>query len=91
MNWYDTSPDVKGLPLRMRQRRCALGITQAVAERRADMPARNWDHYEAGRRMPKADTLARIALALETTTDHLVGLSDEPSPRLRRVGAKRRG
>lgn len=36
--------------------------------------------YEEGTRQPPSDVLARIAQATHTTTDYLLGRSDEPRP-----------
>jgi len=36
---------------------------------------------ENNERTPGADSLAKLAHALETTTDYLLGLSDDPNPR----------
>lgn len=37
-------------------------------------------HYEAGARFPDTETLRRIALALEVSSDYLLGLTDVKSP-----------
>ena len=44
-----------------------LGLKQAI-----------YSHYETGRKKPSLEVLANIALTLHTTTDYLLGLSDEP-------------
>ena len=45
-----------------------LGLKQAV-----------YCHYEKGRREPSLDQLAHIAMALQTTTDALLGIDRPPS------------
>lgn len=41
-----------------------------------------YSHYETGRKKPSLEVLMEMALALHTTTDYLLGLSDTP-PSLR--------
>ena len=36
--------------------------------------------YESGKAYPKADTLIKMAKYLETSTDYLLGLTDDPTP-----------
>lgn len=61
---------------RIRQRFEELGISQAEAARAANCSTARFGNYVTGTRNPDLETLARIATALRTTTDWLLGLSD---------------
>lgn len=37
-------------------------------------------NYEIGNREPDADTLAKLAELYDTTTDYILGLTDDPTP-----------
>ena len=37
-----------------------------------------YSHYETGRKKPSLEVLMQMAIVLHTTTDYLLGLSDEP-------------
>ena len=67
---------------RMRALRKQRGLSAEAVARRANLSTRHIWRLEAGKR-PRvaAVTLARIALALDTTLDYLMGLSDEPERR----------
>lgn len=68
------------LAVRIRQRYEELGLTQAEAAKASGCSTARFGNYvtqvEANRRKPDLDTLARIARALRTTTDWLLGLSE---------------
>lgn len=70
---------------RLRERASELGISHAEAARRAGLSERRYSHYVSGIREPGLATLTRIAEALQTTPDVLLGAADPkpPSPRLR--------
>jgi transcriptional regulator with XRE-family HTH domain len=53
-----------------------LGISQAEAARASNCSTARFGNYVTGTRNPDLETLARIATALRTTTDWLLGLSD---------------
>lgn len=53
-------------------------VNQAELATRASLPATSISHFEAGSRKPSFDNLRRLALALEVTTDYLLGLTDQP-------------
>ena len=59
---------------RLRERAAQLGISNAEAGRRADLDERRYGHYANGRREPDLATLVRIAEALATTPNYLLGL-----------------
>ncbi|MHA6689076.1 helix-turn-helix domain-containing protein [Devosia sp. A449] len=62
---------------RLRERAEQLGISNAEAGRRAGLDERRYAHYANGRREPDLATLVRIAAALATTPNWLLGLSNE--------------
>jgi len=43
------------------------------------MPPTSIAHFEGGSRKPSFDTLRRLAIALEVTTDYLLGRVNEPN------------
>lgn len=59
---------------RLRERAEQLGISNAEAGRRADLDERRYAHYANGRREPDLATVVRIAEALATTPNYLLGL-----------------
>lgn len=62
---------------RITQARNDLNINQKELAKKANITEANLSRYENGVREPKSAVLARLADALEVTTDYLVGLSDE--------------
>jgi len=64
------------LGIRIRQRFNELGISQAEAARASKCTTARFGNYVTGTRNPDLETLARIAVALRTTTDWLLGVSD---------------
>ena len=52
--------------------------SQSDLAKRAKMPPSSIAHFEAGSRKPSFDTLRRLAIALEVTTDYLLGRADSP-------------
>lgn len=60
---------------RLRERAEQLGISNAEAGRRAGLDERRYAHYANGRREPDLATLVKIAEALRTTPDWLLGVS----------------
>jgi transcriptional regulator with XRE-family HTH domain len=71
---------------RIRQRRKQLNLSQEVLAGLAGIDQTQISKYELGRNDPGADALAAIAQALDTTTDWLVGLTDNPDRPLRGQG-----
>ena len=61
---------------RMRQRISELGITQADAARASGCSTARFGNYMSGTRKPDLDTIVRIAKALKTSTDWLLGVSE---------------
>ena len=66
---------------RLRQLRCERGLSARKLAEQADLCVRQIWRMEAGHRPNvRAVTVARIALALGTSLDYLMGLADEPAP-----------
>lgn len=61
-----------------------LGISNAEAGRKADLDERRYAHYASGRREPDLATLVRIAKALGTNPNALLGLDTEGKPETRK-------
>lgn len=68
---------------RLRQRRAALKYTQQDVADRASVPQQNVARWESGKQDITGDALARLAKALNCTTDWLLGLVDQPQARAR--------
>jgi transcriptional regulator with XRE-family HTH domain len=63
---------------RLREAREMRGYKQEKLADRAGMPATTIAHFEAGTRKPSFDSLRKLAIALEITTDYLLGRVDDP-------------
>jgi transcriptional regulator with XRE-family HTH domain len=63
---------------RLRKRAEDLEISNAEAARRVGLAERRYANYTAGEREPDLATVARIAKALETTPDYLLGFGEIP-------------
>jgi len=64
---------MENIGIRIRQRREALGLTVWDLSRAASIRENNIHNWEAGRRIPSdMEALARLAEALDTTTDFLI-------------------
>jgi len=68
--------DMEAVGQRIRQRMGELSIRQSEAARACGCSAARFSNYLVGKRSPDLATLARIAVALQTTTDWLIGLSE---------------
>ena len=60
---------------KLRERARQLGISIAEAARRCGLDERRFGHYASGRREPDLATLVRIAEALGTTPNWLLGVA----------------
>jgi transcriptional regulator with XRE-family HTH domain len=60
---------------RLQERARHLGISNAEAARRTGLEERRYAHYASGRREPDLATLVRIAAALGTTPNWLLGVT----------------
>lgn len=67
---------------RIKALRTKLGHTQDAMAERLGMNRANFSNYERDVATPPADTLSKIADLLNTTSDYLLGRTDDPSPRL---------
>lgn len=56
-----------------------LGYSQKELASRAGLQATAVSHFETGTRKPSFDNLRRLADALETTIDYLMGRTDNPT------------
>lgn len=63
----------------LRKRAEELGLTHAEVARRAGLSERRYGNYVAGTREPDLATLLRIAGALETSPDRLLGAGQDHS------------
>lgn len=68
---------------RLRERASELGIPHAEAARRSGLSERRYSNYVGGIREPDLALLVRIAEALQTTPNDLLGVGDKrkPTPR----------
>jgi len=60
---------------RLQERAKQLGISNAEAARRIGLDERRYAHYASGRREPDLATLVKIAIALGTSPNWLLGVS----------------
>ena len=63
---------------RLRLEAKALGLPDAEVARRAGLSERRYGNYVAGIREPDLATLVKIAAALSTTPNRLLGIEDAP-------------
>jgi transcriptional regulator with XRE-family HTH domain len=68
---------------RLKKQALHLGLSNAEAARRAGLAERRFNNYCNDEREPDLATLVRMAQALETTPDHLLGVHDLPKRGLR--------
>ena len=66
-------------PQRLQALRNKRGLSQEELAKRAHLQATAVSHFETGTRKPSFDNLRRLADALETTVDYLMGRADEPA------------
>lgn len=78
--------DVLGKNLRARA--ASLGLTLAEAARRSGVSERRFGNYATGLRNPDLQTLIRIAKALQTTPNELLGVNVEPQSEADRLRAE---
>lgn len=71
---------------RIAYRRQSLDMTQDYLAELVDSSQRQISKYEKSLNNPTSDVLAKIATALNTTTDWLLGLTDNPQRPLRNSG-----
>jgi len=71
---------------RIYQRRRALEMSQEELAELVGTSQKQISKYEHGVNDATGDVLASLARALETTTDYLLGLTDDPSRQMRTSG-----
>lgn len=69
---------------RLKERAAELGISNAQAARLCELDERRYANYANDQREPDLKTLAKIARVLNTSADHLLGLTD-PQPQTERA------
>ena len=60
--------------------RLAAGAAQDKVAQDLHMTRSSYSSYETGRRMPPVEVLAPLAQYYNTTTDYILGISDERTP-----------
>lgn len=63
---------------RLKKARELRGYNQEDLATRAGMPSSSIAHFETGSRKPSFESLRRLAIALEITTDYLLSRVDSP-------------
>jgi len=61
-------------------KRQEAGLSQAELARRIGVGRDSYNRYERAGAKPSLEVLARIATALNTSTDYLLGSTDDPTP-----------
>lgn len=69
-------------PERLRRLRIKRRITQRQIADLLGIFPQNYGTYEHGRSVPREPRLVQIAEILETTTDYLMGRTDDPAPKI---------
>ncbi len=59
---------------KVKERAAELGFSQAEVARRAGISERRFGHYMGGRSEPDLQLLVKIAVALDVTPNHLLGV-----------------
>lgn len=65
---------------RLEQEREKSGWTKTYTAKLLKLPLTTYANYEYGKREPDMDTIAKISTLFHTTTDYLLGKSDDPHP-----------
>ena len=63
---------------RLKTARAMRQWNQSELAKKADLPPSSIAHFEIGSRKPSFDNLRRLAIALDVTTDYLLGRVDSP-------------
>ena len=66
-------------PQRLQALREKRGLNQEELAKKGSLQATAISHFETGTRKPSFDNLRRLADALETTVDYLMGRTDDPA------------
>lgn len=73
--------EVESFAVRLRARRLKMGLTQEQLAEKIGIAQGQYSRYEKGQD-PKPELIKRMCIALECTSDFLLGLVDRPSDRL---------
>lgn len=65
---------------RLRELRIKRGLSQEALARQIDVGNLQIWRYENGESEPSSEILGRVARALNTSADYLLGLTDDPLP-----------
>lgn len=65
--------------INLRRLRESKGLSQKHVAEQLGIASQRYNQYETGKREPDNTTLSAIANYLETTTDYLIGLTDNPT------------
>lgn len=65
---------------RLRELRGKMGLSQEALARQIDIGNLQIWRYENGDNEPSSEILSRLAKALDTSADYLLGLTDDPLP-----------
>lgn len=65
---------------RIKKRRLHLGMSQERLATLAEVSQKQISRYESGSSDPTGDVIVALSHALETSTDYLLGETDDPSP-----------
>jgi len=65
---------------RLRARAAELGVSHSEAARRSGLSEGRYSNYVNGKREPDLATLIRIATALRTTPNDLLGIEEKQKP-----------
>lgn len=69
---------MKTFASRLKEARDLRGMSQAALAEKAKLPVTSISHFEGDARKPSFDNLRNLAVALEVSTDFLLGLDDSP-------------
>lgn len=69
--------------INLRKLRESKGLSQKHVAEQLGIASQRYNQYETGKREPDNATLTAIANYLETTTDYLIGLTDNPAKPIR--------
>ena len=66
---------------RLKEIRMARGLSHDQVSKKCGVARSTFAGYEINNSFPPVDTLALIAQVLQTSTDYLIGLTDDPEPK----------
>lgn len=57
------------------------GLTQEACAKKLGIPRSTYSNYEGGKREPDIETIRKIAVFFEVSTDYLLGYTNDPNPK----------